>query len=213
MESLKDNCTSPSCEMNGRDSADLKRSKEVLPVVTIPSQVDSIETKTMSIEWALHNAAMIGLSTTPSLQDNVNYLRKTVELSDGLKNNPAIQQTSALSEDGCTQLTPNRMPLQRQEALFSKPWDSPMSRGKSQSHDSTDSGFSDSSEHHSSSSPGASLHYPSMESLTETHMEQQEPGTSQTPSEMTLTPNGMCPFIRNRSWKNGFQSLYMRIVC
>ncbi len=188
MESLKDNCTSPSCEMNGRDSADLKRSKEVLPVVTIPSQVDSIETKTMSIEWALHNAAMIGLSTTPSLQDNVNYLRKTVELSDGLKNNPAIQQTSALSEDGCTQLTPNRMPLQRQEALFSKPWDSPMSRGKSQSHDSTDSGFSDSSEHHSSSSPGASLHYPSMESLTETHMEQQEPGTSQTPSEMTPDP-------------------------
>ncbi|XP_016396959.1 uncharacterized protein LOC107730612 [Sinocyclocheilus rhinocerous] len=187
-ESLKDNCTSPSCEMNGRDSADMKRSKEVLPVVTIPSQVDSIETKTMSIEWALHNAAMVGLSTTPALQDNVNYLRKTVELSDGVKNNPAIQQTSALSEDGCTQLTPNRMPLQRQEALFSKPWDSPMSRGKSQSHDSTDSGFSDSSEQHSSSSPGASLHYPNMESLTETTMDRQEPGASQTPSDMTSDP-------------------------
>lgn len=187
-ESLKDNRTSPSCEMNGGDSADMKRRKEVLPVVTIPSQVDSIETKTMSIEWALHNAAMVGLSTTPALQDNVNSLRKTVELSDGLKNNPANQQTSALSEDGCTQLTPNRMPLQRQEALFSKPWDSPMSRGKSQSHDSTDSGFSDSSEHHSSSSPGASLHYPSMESLTETTMERQEPGASQTPSEMTPDP-------------------------
>lgn len=185
-ESLKDNCTSPSCEMNGGNSADMKRSQEVLPVVTIPSQVDSIETKTMSIEWALHNAAMIGLSTTPALQDNVNYLRKTVELSDGLKNN--LKCSGALSEDGCTQLTPNRMPLQRQEALFSKPWDSPMSRGKSQSHDSTDSGFSDSSEHHSSSSPGASLHYPSMESLTETPMERQEPGTSQTPSEMTPDP-------------------------
>uniref|UniRef100_A0A9R1SHA4 C2H2-type domain-containing protein n=2 Tax=Cyprinus carpio TaxID=7962 RepID=A0A9R1SHA4_CYPCA len=189
-ESLKDNCTSPSCEMNGGDSADMKRSKEVLCVVTIPSQVNSIETKTMSVEWALHNAAMVGLSTTPALQDNVNSLRKTVELSDGVKNNPAVQETSALSEDGCTQLTPNRMPLQRQEALFSKPWDSPMSRGKSQSHDSTDSGFSDSSEHHSFSSPGASLHYPSMESLTETTMERQEPGISQTHSDMA--PNSKC---------------------
>ncbi|XP_042621801.1 uncharacterized protein LOC109095491 isoform X1 [Cyprinus carpio] len=178
-ESLKDNCTSPSCEMNG---------KEVLPVVTIPSQVDSIETKTMSIEWALHNAAMVGLSTIPALQDMGNSLRKTVELSDGLKNNPAIQQICALNEDRFTQLTPNRVPLQRQEALFSKPWDSPMSRGKSQSHDSTDSGFSDSSEHHSSSSPGASLHDPSMESLTEATMEQQETGASQTSAEMTPDP-------------------------
>ncbi|XP_026076567.1 zinc finger protein 831 [Carassius auratus] len=175
-ESLKDNCSTPSCEMTG---------KEVLPVVTIPNQADSTETKTMSVEWALHNVAMVGLSTIPALQDKVNYLK----LSDGLKNNPANQQTSALSENGCTQLqTPNRIPLQRQEALFSKPWDSPMSRGKSQSHDSTDSGFSDSSEHHSSSSPGASLHDPSMESLTEATMEQQETGASQTSSEMTPDP-------------------------
>lgn len=188
MESLKDDYTSPSSEMNGEDSVDIKRSKEVLPVVTIPSQVDSTEAKTMSVEWALHNAAVVGLSTIPALQDKVNSLRKTVELSDGMKNNTAIQQTSVLSEDGCTPLITNRIPLQRQEALFSKPWDSPMFRGKSQSHDSTDSGFSDSSEHHSSSSPGASLHDPSMESLTETTMERQEPGTSQTPSEMTPDP-------------------------
>ncbi|XP_059393910.1 uncharacterized protein LOC132126582 [Carassius carassius] len=187
-ESLRDNCPSPSCEMNGGDSADMNRSKEVLPVETIPSQVDSTENKTMSIEWGLHSAAMVGL--TPALQDNVNSLRKPVELSDGVKNNPAIQQTSALSEDGCTKLTLNRMPLQRQEALFTKPWDFPMSQGKSQNHDSTDSGFSDSSEHHSSSSPGASLHYPSMESLTETTMERQEPGTSQTSSDMT--PDSKC---------------------
>ncbi|XP_073682071.1 zinc finger protein 831 [Garra rufa] len=187
MESLKDNCTSPSSEMNCGDSVDIKRSKEVLPVVTIPSQVDSTEGKTVSVEWALHNAAMVGLSTMPVLQDKVNSLRKTVELSDDEKNNPAMHRTSVLSEDGCTPLIPNRIPLQRQEALFSKPWDSPMSRGKSQSHDSTDSGFSDSSEHHSSSSPGASLHDPSMESLTETTMERQEPGV-QTPSGMTPDP-------------------------
>ncbi|XP_043108468.1 zinc finger protein 831 [Puntigrus tetrazona] len=187
-ESLKDNYTSLSGEINCGDSAVMKRGKEVLPVVTIPGQVDSTENKTMSIEWALRNAAMVGLSTTPVLQDNVNSSRKSVELLDGLKNSPSIPQTGAESEDGCTPLTPNRMPLQRQEALFSKPWDSPMSRGKSQSHDSTDSGFSDSSEHHSSSSPGASLNFPSMESLTETTIEPQEPGTSQTPSEMTPDP-------------------------
>ncbi|KAL1265214.1 hypothetical protein QQF64_003241 [Cirrhinus molitorella] len=190
MESLKDTCTSPSSEMNGGDSVDIKRSKEVLPVVTTQSQVDSTEAKTVSVEWALHNAAMVGLSTMPALQDKVNSLRKTVELSDGAKINPVMQQTRLLSEDGCTPLIPNRIPLQRQEALFSKPWDSPMSRGKSQSHDSTDSGFSDSSEHHSSSSPGASLHDPSMESLTETTLERQEPGASQTPSEMT--PDSKC---------------------
>ncbi|XDV52208.1 hypothetical protein PO909_020958 [Leuciscus waleckii] len=172
MESSKDNCTSPSSEMNG---GDVKRSKEVFPVV--PSQEDSTVT---GIEWALRNAAMVGFSTTPALQDKVNSLRKTVEFSVGVKNDPAIQQTG---EDGCTSLIPNRTPLQRQEALFSKPWDSPRSRGKSQSHDSTDSGFSDSSEHHSSSSPGASLHDPTAESFKETPMEQQEASASQTPED------------------------------
>lgn len=172
MESSKDNCTSPSSEMNG---GDVKTSKEVIPVV--PSQVDSTVT---GIEWALHNAAMVGFSTTPALQDKVNSLRKTVEFSVGIKNNSAIQQTG---KDGCTSSIPNRTPLQRQEALFSKPWDSPRSRGKSQSHDSTDSGFSDSSEHHLSSSPGASLHDPTVESFKETPMEQQEASASQTPED------------------------------
>lgn len=172
MESSKDNCTSPSSEMNG---GDVKTSKEVIPVV--PSQVDSTVT---GIEWALHNAAMVGFSTTPALQDKVNSLRKTVEFSVGIKNNSAIQQTG---KDGCTSSIPNRTPLQRQEALFSKPWDSPRSRGKSQSHDSTDSGFSDSSEHHLSSSPGATLHDPTVESFKETPMEQQEASASQTPED------------------------------
>ncbi|XP_067287681.1 zinc finger protein 831 [Pseudorasbora parva] len=168
IESSKDNCTIPASEMNDGNSV----SKEVLSVV--PSQADST---VPGIEWALRNAAMVGFSTTPALQDKVNT--KTVELSVGMKNNTAIRQ----SENGCTSSIPNRTPLQRQEAFFSKPWDSPRSRGKSQSHDSTDSGFSDSSEHHSSSSPGASLHDPSMESFKETPMEQQEPGAFQTPED------------------------------
>ncbi|XP_077060647.1 zinc finger protein 831 [Siphateles boraxobius] len=172
MESSKDNCTSPSSEMNG---GDVQRSKEVFPVV--PSQVDSTVT---GIEWALRNAAMVGFSTTPALQDKVNSLKKTVAFSVGIKNNPAIQQTG---EHGCTSSIPNRTPLQRQEALFSKPGDSPRSRGKSQSHDSTDSGFSDGSEHHSSSSPGASLHDPTVESFKGAPMEQQEASASQTPED------------------------------
>lgn len=75
-------------------------------------------------------------------------------------------------------LTPNRhLPLQRQEATLSpKSWDSmSISKGKSQSHDSTDSGFSDSGEHHWTSSPGSSPHEHSMESLVESNMEVADP--------------------------------------
>ncbi|XP_073771559.1 zinc finger protein 831 isoform X2 [Danio rerio] len=167
MESSKDNCLSPSLETNCVDQAGARKAKEVFPTdsITTPSQTDPAETRMMSgIEWALQNAAMVGISTTPALQD----------------------KTSALTVDGCTPLSLNRMPLQRQEALFSKPsFPFLSSHCKAQSHDSTDSGFSDSSEHHSTSSPGASLHDPSTESLTETPMAQQEPAASQIPPEMT----------------------------
>ncbi|XP_051270853.1 zinc finger protein 831 [Dicentrarchus labrax] len=62
------------------------------------------------------------------------------------------------------------LPLQRQEAtLFSKQWESSVSRGKSQSHESTDSGFSESSDHYPS--PGSILHDHSMDSLTESTKE------------------------------------------
>ncbi|XP_056324753.1 zinc finger protein 831 [Danio aesculapii] len=194
MESSKDNCLSSSVETKCVDSADARKVKEVFSTdsVTTPSQTDPAETGTMSgIEWALQNAAMVGISTTPALQDKVNSLRKTVEFSvDAIKQTNvmknAVQQTSALTMHGCTPLSSNRTPLQRQEALFSKPSFPFLSNHcKAQSHDSTDSGFSDSSEHHSSSSPGASLHDPSAESLTETSMVQQESAASQMPSEMT----------------------------
>ncbi|XP_051967391.1 zinc finger protein 831 [Xyrauchen texanus] len=177
-ECSKDNCTTPSSEMHGEDSTDVKRSDEVLPVVSVTTQgqAGSSEGRGSGREWGLHKAAKVGFSTKPALQEQVNALSKTIS------NNSAPKQTSALGEDGCAPLTTNRTPLQRQEALFSTPWESPMSRGKSQSHDSTDSGFSDCSEPHSSSSPRASLYDPSMESLAETTMEQQEPGSL----EMTL---------------------------
>ncbi|KAG7473159.1 zinc finger protein 831 [Solea senegalensis] len=68
------------------------------------------------------------------------------------------------------------LPLQRQKAtLFSKQWESSVSRGKSQSHESTDSGFSESSDHYSS--PGSVLPDHSMDSLTESNKEHLEETT------------------------------------
>ncbi|XP_020791552.2 zinc finger protein 831 isoform X2 [Boleophthalmus pectinirostris] len=68
--------------------------------------------------------------------------------------------------------------LQRQEAtLFSKQWGSSMSSSKSQSHESTDSGFSESSEHYPS--PGSLLPDHSMDSLTETTAEHGEESANQ----------------------------------
>lgn len=75
------------------------------------------------------------------------------------------------------------LPLQRQEAtMFSKQWESSVSRGKSQSHESTDSGFSESSDHYPS--PGSILPDHSMDSLTESTKEHLEETTNtQTPPE------------------------------
>ncbi|XP_040889611.1 zinc finger protein 831 [Toxotes jaculatrix] len=75
------------------------------------------------------------------------------------------------------------LPLQRQEAtLFSKQWESSVSRGKSQNHESTDSGFSESTDHYSS--PGSVLRDHSMDSLAESSKEDLEETTNtHTPSE------------------------------
>ncbi|XP_041639948.1 zinc finger protein 831 [Cheilinus undulatus] len=69
------------------------------------------------------------------------------------------------------------LPLQRQEAtLFSKQWESSVSKGKSQSHESTDSGFSESGDHYPS--PGSVLPEHSMDSLTESTKEHLEETSS-----------------------------------
>lgn len=75
------------------------------------------------------------------------------------------------------------LPLQRQEAtLFSKQWESSVSRGKSQSHESTDSGFSESSDQYMS--PSSILPDHSMDSLTESTKEHlEETARTDTPSE------------------------------
>lgn len=75
------------------------------------------------------------------------------------------------------------LPLQRQEAtLFSKQWESSVSRGKSQNHESTDSGFSETSDHYPS--PGSVLLDHSMDSLAESTKEHlEEPTSRRTPTE------------------------------
>lgn len=75
------------------------------------------------------------------------------------------------------------LPLQRQEAtLFSKQWENSIARGKSQSHESTDSGFSESSDHYPS--PSSIIPDHSMDSLTESTKEHlEEPISVTAPSE------------------------------
>lgn len=164
----KDNRGSSSSEMHYEESADMKKSDEVFPAVSVTTERPAKGKTKSGTGWPLHKAAVDGFSTT--LQDKVHSLSATVQLSPDVKDNCACKNTS---ENGRS-LTPNRTPLQRQEALFSKPWESPTSRGKSQSHDSTDSGFSDSCEHHSFSSPGSSLHDLNVESMPETTIKNQE---------------------------------------
>ncbi|KAK5911808.1 hypothetical protein CesoFtcFv8_001744 [Champsocephalus esox] len=84
-------------------------------------------------------------------------------------------------------LTASRhLPLQRQEAtLFSKQWESAVCRGKSQSHESTDSGFSESGDHYPS--PGSLLTDHSTDSLPESTTEHPADTSS------THTPSGPGP--------------------
>nr|XP_046237744.1 zinc finger protein 831 isoform X2 [Scatophagus argus] len=114
------------------------------------------------------------------------------ELTPAGHKNKEANETAKVTTEGDKQRMENKKPLltasrhltlQRQEAtLFSKQWESSVSRGKSQSHESTDSGFSESSEHYPS--PSSILLDHSMDSLTESTTENLEETTNtQTPSE------------------------------
>ncbi|XP_064161012.1 zinc finger protein 831 [Anguilla rostrata] len=130
--------------------------------------------------WALHQAALVGLILAP-VNGNQEKLSSIVQKGEpllGVGTAPAAKPPKAEGEQKppSAPLTPNRhLFLQRQEAtFFSKQWESSTSRGKSQSHDSTDSGFSECNEQNWNSSPSSTLHDHSMESLTESSMEHQE---------------------------------------
>ncbi|KAJ8385328.1 hypothetical protein AAFF_G00190440 [Aldrovandia affinis] len=143
-----------------------------------PATLGKIGSKT---GWALHQAALVGLIVAPvnGNQEKLSSIVQKTELSMGLGTTltakpPKIEQEEQRPAPAL--LTVNRhLLLQRQEAtFFSKQWEPCKSRGKSQSHDSTDSGFSESNDQHWTASPGSSQHDHSMESLTESSMEHQE---------------------------------------
>ncbi|XP_072521918.1 zinc finger protein 831 isoform X1 [Salminus brasiliensis] len=185
-ESSRETCSSPSLELQSEESGDVNKSESVVPAVTVTTfsstQVTLAEGKpTSDTEWALRKAAVVGLVASPvhGQQEILNSAGQRIQLAPNGKNEATSIHTKSPAGDGRAPLTPNRTPLQRQEALFPK-----LSRGKSQSYDSTDSGFSESSEQHLTSSPGDTLHE-SMESLPEASMELQEPESSNKPSDVT----------------------------
>ncbi|XP_015220409.2 zinc finger protein 831 [Lepisosteus oculatus] len=131
--------------------------------------------------WALHQAALVGLILAPvnGNQEKLCSITQKRELSSGAEHGTITNLQKSEEVERTSPHAPNRhLPLQRQEATyFSKKWDSRACSGKSQSHDSTDSGYlshSDSGEQQSwVSSPSNSLREHSMESLPETTMEHQ----------------------------------------
>ncbi|KAM3582291.1 uncharacterized protein V6R79_006462 [Siganus canaliculatus] len=97
--------------------------------------------------------------------------------ADCLTKEPKKEGRQTIENENPILSATRHLPLQRQEAtLFSKQWGSSVSRGKSTSHESTDSGFSESSELYSS--PGSILPDHSMDSLTESTRDHLEESTN-----------------------------------
>ncbi|XP_043978100.1 zinc finger protein 831 isoform X2 [Gambusia affinis] len=119
-------------------------------------------------------------SPTPAARTQSSEQRETSPTVPRTETNGSDKLTVAgdkqKTENTKESLTISRhLQLQRQEAtLFSKQWERSVSRGKSQSHESTDSGFSESSDHYPSPSSVLpehcvdSLSKPSREHLEET---------------------------------------------
>uniref|UniRef100_A0A3P9KDS2 C2H2-type domain-containing protein n=1 Tax=Oryzias latipes TaxID=8090 RepID=A0A3P9KDS2_ORYLA len=107
-------------------------------------------------------------------------------VSEHKEQNTGMERGEKLPEEKAKQKMPSidphltrHLPLQRQEAmLLSERWERSVSKGKSQSHESTDSGFSESSDHYPS--PRSSLTDHSMDSLSRSFKESTEETTSQT---------------------------------
>ncbi|KAG9353330.1 hypothetical protein JZ751_017907 [Albula glossodonta] len=183
-----DTCSSsPSVGEQSEDSESFKRDAGA-PPVTPPITTASSAQPPVALGkigsdtgWALHQAALVGLILAPvnGNQEKLSSIVQKADPSIGLGTASAAKPTQPSEPGGQRStpapLTPNRhLPLQRQEATLSRRLSSCMSRGKSQSYDSTDSGFSEGSEQHWTSSPSSTLHDHSMESLTESSMEHQE---------------------------------------
>lgn len=151
-ESSRENCSSPLLELQNEDSVDINSNSVVLSTVARSTSTLQEVKAGSETEWALCKAAVVGVIASPAHGQQV-ISQTLTQAVPQLSSDAAPVQAKSPNKDGRAPLTPNRTPLQRQEALFPK----------SQSHDSTDSGFSESNEQHSTSSPGASVHDHSME--------------------------------------------------
>lgn len=175
-ESSRENCSSPSLELQNEDSGDTNRNDGVLS--TVPRSTGNSEEvrRSSETEWALCRAAVVGVIASPAHGQQV-ISHTLSQRVPQLSSDAASIQAKSPNLDGRAPLTPNRTPLQRQEALFPK----------SQSHDSTDSGFSECNDQHSTSSPGATVHDSSMElEEPETSEKLSDTGTDDIKSKVSL---------------------------
>ncbi|KAM4587994.1 zinc finger protein 831 isoform 2-T2 [Odontesthes bonariensis] len=162
MSSSRDTCTSSLSLDDRSEELGSMEKKARLPESTTPAST----TKTYSVQTHGSFSEQKELSSTIHITETNGSEKVTKE------------EDKQMVETATSPLTVSRhLPLQRQEAmLFSKHWENSVSRGKSQSHESTDSGFSESSDHYPS--PSSVLPEHSMDSLTETNKEYLEKMTS-----------------------------------
>nr|XP_033482608.1 zinc finger protein 831 [Epinephelus lanceolatus] len=164
MSSSRETCTS-SLSLDERSQESGSTEKEaILPAAEITTAASTAKVYSVNTEGSVgeqNNLILAGQKTEANESAMVSI--------EGEKQ--SLEKEKSLLSAG------RHLPLQRQEAtLFSKQWESSVSRGKSQSHESTDSGFSESSD--------SVLPDHSMDSLTESTKEHLEETTStQTPSE------------------------------
>ncbi|XP_044022927.1 zinc finger protein 831 [Siniperca chuatsi] len=167
MSSSRETCTSSlSLDERSKESGSMERDA-TLPAAEMPASTAKVySVKTQGSVSEQNELTPAGHKTEPNESAKV-----------------TIEGEKQRMENKRPLLTASRhLPLQRQEAtLFSKQWESSVSRGKSQSHESTDSGFSESSDHFPS--PGSILPDHSMDSLTESTKELDETTSTHTPSE------------------------------
>ncbi|XP_026200388.1 zinc finger protein 831 isoform X2 [Anabas testudineus] len=168
MSSSRETCTSSSSMDEHTDESASTEKDATLPATTCPA----------------HTTKMYSVKTQGfiSEQNELTPADHKTELIKSAKE--TVQEERQRVKNEKPPLTVGRhLPLQRQEAtLFSKQWESSVSSGKSQSHESTDSGFSESSDHYPS--PAGILPDHSMDSLTKSTKEHLEEITSTSTSSV-----------------------------
>ncbi|XP_056294558.1 zinc finger protein 831 isoform X3 [Pseudoliparis swirei] len=164
---------------------------------SLDSMSGSRETSSLSLDERSEESGSLDKEATPSANETTclassakvysvktqGFLREQNALTITGQKTEVKEVVKQRMENEKTSATANRhLPIQRQEAtLFSKQWES--SEGKSQSHESTDSGFSESSDHYPS--PGSLLPDQSTDSFNESTKEHLEETAS---AQMTSGP-------------------------